>query len=146
MFEDPSQTGRGLGKVVCRRVGLLHGSACQRGNWTLCADIKRGFLSELSVLMKSSCSNTADVGKEEDVLQNEMIWIKPLAFVSLLINITSTVEVRRPDGRNPFIRDREANRHHVTSTSFISAVATFPHAQLPLNEIENIKLHSDEDA
>lgn len=98
--------------------------------------LSEGFLSELSgsaPLMKSSCSKHS--GEGEHVFQNEIVWTEPTAFVSLLINITSTVEVGRPNGRHPFVRDREANRRHVTSASLINAVATFPHSQLLLKEI-----------
>lgn len=65
---------------------LLRGSVHRSQNWTCCADIKWGGVLRLRFcwrtgcvpLMKSSCSNTVGIGEGGvNVVQNEMIWIKP---------------------------------------------------------------------
>lgn len=78
--KDQSRTGRGFEEDACCRARLLCGSVHQSQNRTCCADIKRGFLSEVSwqtgsvPLMKPSCSNKAGVSRAGvDVVQNEVI-------------------------------------------------------------------------
>lgn len=71
-LKDPSQTGRGLGKVVWSRGAFAAWPSAPE------MELNPACRHEASVpvgaLMKSSCSNTADVGAEgEFVLQNEFI-------------------------------------------------------------------------